>query len=155
MNSNRFILQVAAACFCFLPLQPASAQMVYKSTMPDGRVEYGDKPVPGAVKVQQTRPDTSKKGIEGATAREKELQQGMAKERLQREQKAAKVQAAEQKLKEAEAARAAGKEPLPGERIGTAGGASRLTTPYFDRQRKLQEAVEKARRELDELGADK
>jgi hypothetical protein len=58
-------------------------------------------------------------------------------------------------LKNAEAARAAGKEPLPGERVGTAGGASRLSEAYFDRQRKLEADVEKARRELDKARSGK
>src|SRR5262249_26558870 len=48
-----------------------------------------------------------------------------------------------------EAKRVAGQEPLPGERLGTAGGASRLTDEYWQRQKGLDEAVEKARRELE------
>jgi hypothetical protein len=48
-------------------------------------------------------------------------------------------------LKKAEAARDAGKEPLPGERLGTATGASRLTDDYWTRQKSLEAAVEAAR----------
>jgi hypothetical protein len=44
---------------------------------------------------------------------------------------------------------------MASERIGTAGGASRLSETYFDRQRKLEEAVEKARRELDQARSGK
>ena len=50
----------------------ALAQFLYKSTMPDGKVIYGDAPTPGAVKVEKTRPDTSKKGISAATPKETE-----------------------------------------------------------------------------------
>jgi hypothetical protein len=110
---------------------------------------YGDKPAPDAVKVEETRPDVSKRGIGGVTPREQEALKELEKSRAQREAGPDKVQSAEQALRNAEAARAASKEPLPGERIGTAGGASRLNETYFDRQRKLEEAVEKARRELD------
>jgi len=133
-----------------LLLQPAAAQTVYKSTMPDGRVLYGDKPTPGAAKVEEGQPDTSKGGLGGATAREQEALKDMEKARLEREAEQGKVQAAEQKLKNAEAALAAGKEPQASERIGTAGGASRLNETYFERQRQLDEAVDTARRELDE-----
>ena len=88
------------------------------------------------------------------------------------------MQAAEKALREAEAAREAGREPLPGERLGiarrgkgagtgtgtgtgtgagtgtgTATGAeagSRLTDVYWERQKKLEDDAEKARRELEE-----
>ena len=149
MNYKRCISALAAACCCGLLLQPSAAQTLFKSTMPDGRVVYGDKPAPGAAKVEETRPDTSKKGIGGTAARDQESLKAMEKARLQRDDRTDKVQAAEQKLKEAETARAAGKEPLEGERMGTAGGASRLTEDYFERQRKLEAAIENARRELD------
>ncbi len=132
-----------------LLLQPAAAQTLYKSTMPDGRVVYGDKPAPGAAKVEETQPDSSK-GLGGITAREQEALKDMEKTRLQREAAQEELQAAEQKLKHAQAALAVGKEPFASERIGTAGGESRLNEAYFDRQRQLEEAVDKARREYDE-----
>ena len=132
-----------------LLLQPAVAQTLYKSTMPDGSVVYGDKPAPGAAKVEETRPDVSKGGIGGTTTREQEALKELEKARLQREGEQDKVRAAEQALRNAEAARDAGKEPLTSERIGTAGGASRITDDYYARQKKLDDAVEEARRELD------
>ena len=55
-----------------LLLQPAMAQTLYKSILPDGRIVYGDKPAPDAVKVEETRPDVSKGGIGGVTQREQE-----------------------------------------------------------------------------------
>jgi hypothetical protein len=145
---NRLIL---SACFAIaaLAVRPAAAQVLFKSTMPDGRIVYSDKPQPDAVKVEETRPDISKRGIGGTTSREQDALKELETARLKREGGGEVVRAAEQALRDAEAARAAGKEPLPGERIGTAGGASRLNEAYFDRQRKLDEAVEKARRALD------
>ena len=151
---NRFLI---SACFLFAALlaQPAAAQVLYKSTMPDGSIVYGDKPAPDAVKVDETRPDISKRGIGGVTPREQEALRDLEKSRTRREAGVDKVQSAEQTLRDAEAARAAGKEPLAGERAGTAGGGSRLGEAYFDRQRKLEEAVERARRELDAARAGK
>jgi hypothetical protein len=138
-----------------LLLQPAVAQTLYKSTMPDGRVVYGDKPAPGAAKVEETRPDISKGVIGGTTPREAEALKELEKERDKREDAEDKVRAAEQALRDAEAARAAGKEPLASERIGTAGGASRITDDYYARQKMLDDAVEKARRELDQARSGK
>jgi len=116
---------------------------------------YGDKPAPGAAKVEETRPDIKKGGIGGTTPREQEALKDLEKARMQREAGQDKVTAAEQALRNAEAAREAGKDPMASERIGTAGGASRLSETYFDRQRKLEEAVAKARRELEAARAGK
>jgi hypothetical protein len=133
-----------------LALQAVAAQVLYKSTLPDGRVVYGDKPDPSAVKVDETRPDVSKRGIGGSTQRESEALKELQKARARREGGGEGVRAAEQALKNAEAARAAGKEALPGERTGTAAGGSRLNEAYHDRQRKLDEAVDMARRNLEQ-----
>jgi hypothetical protein len=48
-------------------------------------------------------------------------------------------------LEEAEVQREQGREPLPGERLGTAAGTSRLTEQYFERQAMLEQVVERAR----------
>jgi hypothetical protein len=146
---KRIVVVTGGILAAALLLQPAAAQVLYKSTMPDGRIIYGDKPADDAVKVEETRLETKKGGIGGTSPREQEALKDLEKARQQREAGGEKVQAAEQALRNAEAARAAGKEPLEGERIGTAGGASRLGESYYERQRKLEEAVERARRELD------
>ena len=130
---------------------PAAAQTLYKSTMPDGRIVYGDKPAPGAAKVEESKIEPSSKGLGGSTARETEALKELEKSRGKREAAGAKLQAAEEALRQAEAARAAGTEPLPGERVGTAGGASRLNDAYYARQKKLNDAVENAQRNLDPL----
>ena len=116
---------------------------------------YGDKPAPDAVKVEETRPDIKKGGIGGTTPREQEALKEFEKARLQREGGQDKVRSAEGALRNAEAARAAGKEPLASERIGTAGGASRITDAYDARQKKLDADVENARRELDQARSGK
>jgi hypothetical protein len=87
------------------------------------------------------------------TAREQEALQRVEKDRLERKAGQDRVEAAEISLRIAEAARAAGEEPREGERITfrVGGGVfrSRLTEEYFERQRKLEESVNGARRELE------
>ncbi len=141
--------------------QLAAAQTLYKSTLPDGKVIYGDKPVPGAVKVEETKPDTSKKGIAPATtptpaiSREAAALKQMEKDRMKREAADNKVQAAEKALRDAEAAQAAGKEPLGSERQGTVSGNQRFTDAYWERQKKLEQEVETARRNLEQARSGK
>ena len=154
-----------------VPARPAIAQTLYKSTLPNGEVTYGDKPAPGAVKVEVIKPDTSKSGIgPGAPtakdiARDAAMLKEMEKARLKREATDAKVRAARNALSDADAARAAGAEPLEGERHtfiiqekGTGKEAefrSRLTDAYFERQKKLEEAVEAARENLERVRSGK
>jgi hypothetical protein len=57
---------------------------------------------------------------------------------------------AHRSLEQAQAAREAGVEPQPGERIGIVGGGSRLSDEYWKRQKRLEEAVDLARKRLDE-----
>ena len=147
----RSVVILASFITAALLLQPAVAQTLYKSTMPDGSVVYGDKPAPGAAKVEETLPDVSKGGIGGTTAREVEALKELEKARQQREGEQDKVRTAEEALRNAEAARAAGKEPLASERLGTAGGRPRITDAYHERQKKLDADVEQARRDLDQL----
>ena len=141
--------------FVVLLALPAAAQTLYKSTMPDGRVIYGDKPAQDAAKVEESRPDVSKGGIGGTAPREAAALKQLEEGRQQREVTDDRVSNAEKAVRSAEAARDAGKEPLPGERIGTAGGASRLTDAYWQRQKSLEENVEKARRSLDQALSSK
>jgi hypothetical protein len=79
------IVVVTGGILAALLLQSAAAQTLYKSTMPDGSVVYGDKPAPDAAKVEETRPDIKKGGIGGATPREQEALKEMEKARAQRE----------------------------------------------------------------------
>jgi hypothetical protein len=136
-----------------LALAPAAAQTLYKSTMPDGRVIYGDQPAPGAAKVEPVKPDTAPTGVQISPPREADLVKQLEAERLKKERAQEKVSDAEKALRDAEAALAAGKEPRPGERLGTAGGGSRLTDAYWERQRGLEEAVKGARENLERARA--
>jgi hypothetical protein len=136
-------------------VSPALAQTMYKSTMPDGQVIYGDKPVPGAAKVESPKAPASK-GITPSTKREAATLQQLEADRARQNAAEGQVRAAQQALNEAEANLAAGKEPLEGERIGTAkSGASRLTDAYWERQKALESAVEQARQQLESVKAGK
>jgi hypothetical protein len=128
----------------------AAAQMTYKSTMPDGRVIYGAKPEPGAKRVDTLAPPPAKSGMTTLTEEEKARADKMAKDRAASGKTQGSVDAARRQLEDAEAKRDAGKEPLPGERLGTAGGSSRLTDDYFARQKSLEDAAIAARKRLDE-----
>jgi hypothetical protein len=146
----KFVLRAAAAAVLVWAAS-SWAQIIYKSTMPDGRVIYGAEPARGAKRVETIKSKTETTGVRPVGPKdEKALQQ----RETQREQQATRQnegQQAERALRDAEAAQAAGKEPLPGERQGTAGGASRLTDEYWERQRALADAVAEARKRLDEM----
>jgi len=141
-------LRIFPILLCALLAQPAFAQTLYKSTMPDGKVIYGDKPAPGAVKSEEQKPDISK-GITPAQKSDAGLPAKADKERANRDRQQARIEAAEKRLREAEAAREAGKEPGAGDRLGTVSGNQRLTDDYWARQKKLENDVESARELLE------
>jgi hypothetical protein len=124
----------------------AAAQTLYKSTMPDGKVSYGEKPVPGAKKVETIEAPPAKTGVTLVRPEEKRNERALPAAAQQSE-----LPQARQNLQKAQAALEAGKEPLPGERIGTAGGSSRLTDAYFERQKGLAAAAEAARKRVEQL----
>ena len=127
-----------------------AAQTLYKSTMPDGKVVYSEKPGPGAARVDTLEGPPAKTGVTAATPQEQARAAQAASKAGTASQQPAALDDARKALQKAEAAREAGKEPLPGERIGTAGGASRLTEAYFARQKSLETAVDAAKKKADE-----
>ena len=129
------------AALCALP---AFAQVNFKSTMPDGKVVYGDKPAPGAVKVEELKGPPSK-GVTISTPQDRAALQKLEGARAGRQADSARVRAAEDAMKRAEAAMAAGKEPGEGDRIGTVSGAQRFSDQYWERQKRLAQEYEVAR----------
>jgi hypothetical protein len=127
------------------------AQLIYKSTMPDGRVIYGGEPAPGAKRVETIKPKTEATGVRPVGPKDEKALQQRETQRAKQTTREDEIQQAEQALRDAEAAQATGKEPLPGERQGTAGGASRLSDGYWDRQNALAAAVADARKRLNEV----
>jgi hypothetical protein len=132
----------------------AAAQAVYKSTMKDGKIVYGEKPAPNAVKVEQmgvtTRPMSSGESPSSAPT---ESQQRMLQDGQNRQQNIQQAQAelqnAQQELQAAQQAMQSGVEPLEGERVGTAGGGGRFTDAYQQRQRQLADNLQRAQAKYD------
>lgn len=140
-----------------LATSSAPAQTVYKSTMPDGHVVYGHKPAKGAAQVQKLEParpviEIEPEAAEALRQREKaqasEIDKRLAARRAARDQASAEVAIAQTALDNAEKALAAGREPLPGERIATADGGSRLSEAHFDRVKALEDDVKAAQERL-------
>jgi len=132
---------------------PAAAQTVYRYVTPDGRVIFTDTPVPGARLDGTIAPPAPASAapkpapVESRTPSPVEPQAESRTQRLR--DSTAEVNAATQALERARAQLAAGKEPLPGERTGTAGGGSRLNESYWARQAENEQAIAKAQSRLD------
>jgi hypothetical protein len=101
--------------------------------------------------VETVTPPPPKTGTTILTPAEKKgVDQRIQKRAAIAEAQRRELEAAYAQLKKAEAAREAGKEPLPGERLGTATGTSRLTDDYWTRQKSLEAAVEAARKRVEQ-----
>lgn len=132
----------------------AQAQVAKKYVTPDGRIIYSDVPVPGAREVGEVAPP-QRLDPQGRSPSEEGAPRE-AEHAREAEQRARESSAREERIREAEAQLEAardelanGKEPLPGERVGTAGGNSRLTEAYFERQAANERAVKQAQEELE------
>lgn len=147
---TRLILRAAAAAVLVWAAS-GWGQTIYKSTMPDGRVIYSTEPARGAKRVETMKPPSETTGVRPVGPKDEKLLQQRDMQREQQATRQNEVQQAEQALRDAAAAQAAGKEPLPGERQGTAGGTSRLTDEYWERQKALADAVTEARKRLGEM----
>ena len=74
-----------AAVLLALALSAAGwAQTIFKSIMPDGRVIYGEKPVPGAKKVEQFVPQTGNTGVKTISPEEQQRQTQESAARVKR-----------------------------------------------------------------------
>lgn len=125
---------------------------IYKSVMPDGRVIYGEQPQAGARTVEKSVVNINDTGVQPISREAVERASQRASKRSQAlEEVTREVQAAEVDLRAAENEREAGREPLPGERLGIVGPGigTRLTEEYFLRQQMLEERLEKARQRLE------
>ena len=149
------IVPFAGLLAAALLAQDAPAQTLYKSTTPDGRTVYSDKPPPDAVKTEKRELDTSRQGVTAPSSKEKAALRQLESDRRVRESSKDRVRRAEIALHDAQVAQEVGKEPMENERLGTAKGASRLTDGYWDRQKKLEEAVAQARRNLEKVRGGK
>jgi len=147
-------LSFLVALLALLASGHIGAQGIKKYITPDGKTIYSDTPIPGAREAGEVAPpppvdpDDRREAERAARREAQRADEGVqrAEESISSEQE---IRSAEKRVEEAQQALEAGKEPLPGERQGTAGGASRLTEAYFERQRANERAVEEAQRQLD------
>lgn len=140
---RQFLLLIALA----LAATAAQGQTVFRSVMPDGSIVYGDKPAPGAKEAKEVSlppPNIAKPPPVQPSAPATASRQPAA------ESPDDQVRNAERELQKAKAALETGREPQPGEHIGTASGRSRLTDAYFQRIKSLENAVAAAQKKFDD-----
>lgn len=136
---------VAAALVWSMPVSP-SVTRVYEWQEPDGTIALSNAPPPPSIKDYKIRdvevPPTNR-SRKPPTSCDRPASVSSA---LASDDRA--VAAAQADLARARHERAAGVEPLPGERRGKVGGGSRLTQEYFDRQARLEQFVRQAETDL-------
>jgi hypothetical protein len=154
------VLTLALGVALGLAGTPGLAQTIFKYVTPDGRTVYSDKPIPGARLVEELAPPPPVAPAAAAAPKAPAPKAGSTAKPAPSH--SAVLDAAWREFNDAAAAleeakrRAeAGREELPGERLGTvrrgAGGASltRLSDEYWARQRANEDAVAKAQERLD------
>ena len=146
-------MRFPAFLLLFALLAPAAAQTVYRYVTPDGRTIFSDQPVPGAKLQGTVTPPAQPSGPTGPGESRRvppATDAPAADNRAQRLREATQqVDAATQALAQARARLADGKEPLEGERTGTASGGSRLNDAYWARQAANEKGVADAQARLD------
>lgn len=155
-NLVRIVSIAAAVCLGLGGI--AQAQTLKKYITRDGKTVYSDTPIPGAKEVGEIKAPpkldpASRSNAQGTAEKEAQQVKALDKRLADSAAQRARVEDAEAKLEEAKRTLAEGKEPLPGERKGTAGGQSKLTDVYWDRQRANQKSVQNAQKALDEARA--
>jgi hypothetical protein len=133
----------------------AAAETVYKYQRPHGKVIYSDSPVQGAKLIGQFElvpaPVQTETGRGERPQRPTATDKGAERRTAALDAADARIKAADQALRDVLERQQQAFEPLPGERLGNAGGStSRLTEAYFARQRSAAAGVDAARANLDE-----
>ena len=145
-----------AALLC-APLAGVQAQTIYKYINANGVVEYSstrpmDRTVISEIDAKGLSPEQS--GVAEQLRSAEQARDAAANARIQNrlrqiDEASNNIALAQQRLREAEQALEAGREPLPGERTGTVSGRSRLNEAYGQRIAGLEQAVARARYELE------
>jgi hypothetical protein len=147
----------AAVCWVLMTVADAAvAATIYKVQMPDGSILFTDTPPQGAKILEEREASRSQPpAVRAPTATPRPLP-GMSSEPTPASaQKARPIDAAIQEIESAERALQVarrrlelGREPLPGERLGLAGGGSRLSPEYEARVAGLEKEVADAEARL-------
>ncbi len=134
------------------------AETAIRSVDEQGNVTFSDTPVSGAVQQEEisiNAPAPSEQELQEAQQREEKLQnaadfQGSVPA-PDTPDPAARRKAAMEKLRDTEKRYQEAVRVGPGDRIGTASGGSRLTEAYQQRVRDARAAVDRARKELQDI----
>jgi hypothetical protein len=150
----------AAPAFSQTVVKPASggtvAGTIYRQVMPDGRIAYADRALPGGrvdytIKVERpikgniwtveagANPIASKHAAQ--TSVKRVAVSPVPTRKMSLDEATSEVIRAEMLLEDAKQQQEAGVEPLPGERTGNVGGGSRLNEAYHERQKLLAKYV--------------
>lgn len=147
---------LAGAAVAVLMAGAAQADTIYKYRGSDGEIVYSNSRPKGVEilgEMDSKALSADQQTIYSSRAAMAQAQGtgAQADAHLQRLAEAdASVLRAQQNLRAAQAALQNGREPLPGERIGTADGYSRLNQAYEARVGGLERAVELAQQQLDQ-----
>jgi hypothetical protein len=138
--------------FAFLPTLSASASVtrVYEWHEPGGQPVLSDVAPPpniGKYTIRDVRTPTLTKKENAAIARQLALDHAILVASAASPDD--DIATALQQLARAREERTAARAPLPGERLHNAGGGSRLAPWYFTRQAQLDDAVSRAKAQLD------
>jgi hypothetical protein len=147
----------AAVCVVLIAVaDPAVAATIYKVQMPDGSILFTDTPPQGAKILEEREASRSQPpAVRAPTAAPRPLP-GMSSEPTPASAPTARpidaaiqeIEAAERALQVARRRLELGREPLPGERLGLAGGGSRLSPEYEARIAGLEKEVADAEARL-------
>ena len=142
------ILRIAVLSLA-IPFSAMAQEAIYRGVDAQGNTVYTNSPkglqnartidVPPSVLIGTVPPSTP-----AAAPKSLAVQAASARASLPAPPPASPEQA-QSKLKAAQRAAESGQEPLLGERLGTAGGGTRLATVYFERQERLANELAQAR----------
>lgn len=141
---------LAALCMAPLVAGPAAAQTIYKVQMPDGSILFTDAPPQGGKVLEERDARSAPRPARAPTASAPVSQlPGISSEptraapagRMTLDAAIGEINTAEAALAAAKRRLELGREPLPGERLGLAGGGSRLTDEYHARIAGLEKEV--------------
>ncbi|MGA7594348.1 MAG: DUF4124 domain-containing protein [Gallionella sp.] len=159
IRSMRFLYASASAVLLSLVAIHAAhaGAIVYKYTAPNGVTVYTqalpESHPPGAVTtitIETLPVEQQRAALRMLDAMQRETDSGIDKQNSKLVKADRKINDAIGVLQHAEAELQSGSEPTGTDRIGKVGGGTRLRQSYFQRVEKLQRAVDKAKRELEQ-----